>query len=54
MAGLLNEKGIARSGADAKKVMGEMDTRAPNGNSGGEVEKLDRLKDKLKNTLHKV
>ncbi|KFY99294.1 hypothetical protein V500_01399 [Pseudogymnoascus sp. VKM F-4518 (FW-2643)] len=49
---LLNEKGITRSGADEKKVTGEMDTRAPNsGNSEGE--KLGGLKDKLKNKLHK-
>jgi hypothetical protein len=53
VAGLLNEKGITRSGADQKKVTGEMDTRAPNsGNS--EVEKLGGLKDKLKNKLHKT
>lgn len=53
VAGLLNEKGISRSGADEKKVTGQMDTKAPNGNSGSEGEKLGGLKDKLKNKLHK-
>ncbi|OBT70817.1 hypothetical protein VF21_10020 [Pseudogymnoascus sp. 05NY08] len=50
---LLTEKGITRSGADEKKVTGEMDTKAPDGhNNASENDKLG-LKDKLKNKLHK-
>lgn len=52
-AGLLAEKGISRSGADEKKVTGQMDTKAPNGGNS-EGEKLGGLKDKLKNKLHKA
>lgn len=51
-AGLLTEKGITRTGADEKKVNGQMDTHAP-GNHEGEGEKVG-LKDKLKNKLHKA
>ncbi|KFY55669.1 hypothetical protein V497_06838 [Pseudogymnoascus sp. VKM F-4516 (FW-969)] len=45
---LLTEKGITRTGADEKKVTGQMDTKAPeNHGEGG-------LKDKIKNKLHKA
>lgn len=54
VAGLLTEKGIKRSGADEKKVTGQMDTKAPDGhNNSSENDKLGGLKDKLKNKLHK-
>ncbi|OBT60596.1 hypothetical protein VE03_10042 [Pseudogymnoascus sp. 23342-1-I1] len=48
---LLAEKGIKRTGADEKKVTGQMDTKAPNGGSNSEGEKLGGLKDKLKDKL---
>lgn len=53
--GLLTEKGIKRSGADEKKVTGQMDIKPPNGgNSNSEGEKMAGLKDKLKSKLHKT
>ncbi|KFY19090.1 hypothetical protein V491_04593, partial [Pseudogymnoascus sp. VKM F-3775] len=52
---LLTEKGIKRSGADEKKVTGQMDIKPPNGgNSNSEGEKMAGLKDKLKSKLHKT
>jgi hypothetical protein len=51
-AGLLTEKGISRTGADEKKVTGQMDTKAPENH--GEGEKAGGLKDKIKNKLHKA
>ncbi|KFY77116.1 hypothetical protein V498_09410, partial [Pseudogymnoascus sp. VKM F-4517 (FW-2822)] len=48
---LLTEKGIKRSGADEKKVTGEMDTKAPNAGTNSEGEKMVGLKDKLKDKL---
>jgi hypothetical protein len=46
------EKGIKRSGADEKKVTGQMDTKAPNEDHNNASDNLG-LKDKLKNKLHK-
>lgn len=55
VVGLLMEKGIKRSGADEKKVTGQMDIRAPDANNNNsEGEKLGGLKDKLKSKLHKT
>lgn len=52
MVGLLAEQGIKRTGADEKKVTGQMDTTAPNGGHNNASDNLG-LKDKLKNKLHK-
>ncbi|KFY27458.1 hypothetical protein V493_03476, partial [Pseudogymnoascus sp. VKM F-4281 (FW-2241)] len=58
VTGLLTEKGIKRTGADEKKVTDQMDQHAPDSNGSGrggkEHEKMDKLKDKLKNAVHKA